>query len=262
MTAIYEQIVNSGMLYINGMVQSNNATTPNSQIDISPGMCRDSTNSFDINLGNFLGENPNISANQVTTINALASGANGLDTGSFQSSKVYNIFVIADISGSNPTACILSLSSVPVLPFGYGAYRLIGYAVSDSSTHFLKMYVAGSNSSRKFVFDAPQATSITAGAATSYTAIDLSALVPAVDNMPVNIAFAFTPAAAGHALNLTPGNGVGNAVTITGQVSSVIISDNVMVLSQLVTALPKIKYKVANGSDAVAIDVAGFDYYV
>ncbi len=258
----YEQIVNGGLLYINGMVQSNDATTPNTVLDVSPGICRDSTNSFDINLGNYLGANPNIDADQVTSINAAANGVNGLDEGTFAADTLYNVFVIGDIRGYNSPACLLSTSSTPLLPFGYGMYRLIGYAATDASIHFLKMYVAGNNNARVLAYDAPQATAVTAGNATSFTAVDLSAFVPAVDNTPVSIAYAFTPGAASRVLNLTPGNGVGDAWTITGQVTSVVISGNASLMAKVSSGVPEIDYKVTNAGDAVALNVAGFEYFI
>lgn len=251
------------VLNINGLVVSNDATTPNTLLNISAGTARDSANVMDITLGS---ANPNLQGSTVTaplTLNAEVNGVNGLDTGSFAASKVYAVYMIADSRYYEPVACLMSLAlSAPQMPFGYDSYRLIGYAVSDSSTHFLKMYCCGNGNARQFYYDAPIATAVTAGNATTFTAVALTTFVPAIENLPVSIAYAFTPGAAGRALNLTPGNGVGNAVTITGQVTSVIISGNATVLSKVTSSVPEIDYKVANGGDAVALNVAGFEFFV
>ena len=159
---------------------------------------------------------------------------------------------------------MLSLSyTAPVMPFGYSAFALIGYAVTDSSAHFLKGYwTAGNSTSRLFMYDAPQATAITAGAATTYTAIDLSALVPTADNLPVWVSSAFTPGAASRTLKLQPTGATGDAVTITGQVTSVVVSSNSLVLAKLSSAVPKVSYIVSNAGDAAAINVAGYQFFI
>jgi hypothetical protein len=259
-----DPIITLPVLNISGLIVSNNATTPNTKLDISAGTARDSNNVMDITLG---AANPNLQNITVTaplTINAAINGANGLDTGTFAASKVYNVYAIADSRYIQPVAALLSLnsSSTPTMPFGYDSYRLIGYAVTDASIHFLPMYIYGSGNWRTFAFDAPQATAVTAGNATSYTAVALTTLVPASENLPVSIAFAFTPGAASRTLKMTPGNATGDAVTITGQVTSVVVSDNVTVMAKVTSAVPEIDYKVSNSGDAVAINVAGFSFSV
>ena len=246
-------VENQPFLYINGLIPSNNATTPNTQVDVSAGQCRDSNDVMDIEL-----------TSSVTINTAVVGDINGLDQGVLEASKVYAVYAIGDSSNKNQPAALLSLASnsVPLMPFGYDSYRIVGYVVTDASVHFLKMYVAGNNNYRQLYFDAPQATSVTAGNVTSYTAVALTALVPPIDNLPVSIAFAFTPGAASRVFNLTPGNATGNAVTITGQVTSVVVSGNAKVLSKVTSGVPEVDYKVSNSGDAVAINVAGFDFFI
>jgi hypothetical protein len=246
-------VENLPFLYINGMVPANHSTTPNTKLTVSAGQCRDSNDVMDIVL-----------SSSTTIDTAVIGDINGLDQGVLLASKVYAIYAIGDSSNKNQPATLLSLASnsTPLMPFGYDSYRIVGYIVTDASVHFLKMYVAGNNNYRQLCFDAPQATSVTAGNATSYTAVALTALVPAIENLPVSIAFAFTPGAASRAFNLTPGNATGNAVTITGQVTSVIVSGNAKVLSKVTSSVPEVDYKVSNSGDAVAINVAGFDFFI
>lgn len=235
--------------YVNGLGLSNDATTPNTKLDVAIGTCLDSTATYQLNLA------------APVVINAATNGLNGLDTGTFAASKVYSVYLVGDPVSGQAAGAMISLSATPLLPFGYSAFALIGYAVSDASTHFLKGYwTAGDSSRRNFFYDAPQATAITAGAATTYTAIDLSALVPAVDNLPVWIASAFTPGAASRTLKLQPTGATGDAITITGQVTSVVVSSNSYLLAKIATAKPEISYIVSNAGDAAAINVAGYEF--
>jgi hypothetical protein len=79
-------------LYINEMKITNNATTPNTKFDISAGICRDSTDTYDINLGNFNNFQNGQTANSSTTVDATVNGVNGLDTGSLAASSVYKVY--------------------------------------------------------------------------------------------------------------------------------------------------------------------------
>lgn len=238
--------------YANGLAISNNATTPNTLLNVATGSILDSTGVSQLEL------------NSAVVINAASNGLNGLDTGTFAASKVYAVYLVADPVTLQETGAMISLSLTgPLLPFGYSAYALIGFATTDSSAHFLPGYwTAGNSSRRSFVYDAPQATAVTAGNATSYTAVALTALVPTIENTPVSIAYAFTPGAASRALNLTPGNATGNAVTITGQVTSVVVSGNASVFARVTSSVPEVDYKVSNSGDAVALNVAGYDFFI
>lgn len=239
--------------YANGLAISNNATTPNTKLDVAVGTIEDSTGTYQLQLA------------AAVTINAANTGLNGIDTGALAASTVYAVHLVCDPVDLSTAGCMISLSSTaPVLPTGYNAFALIGYAVTDSSVHFLKGYwTAGNSSSRLFMYDAPQATPITAGAATTATAVVLTTLVPAVNNLPVWLYTDVTPAAASRVLSLTPGNATGIAVKITSQVTAVHVTSNSLVLSQLVTGVPTVNYLFsAGGGDAVAISVAGFQFFI
>lgn len=240
-----EPIVNLPNLYMNLL---NVARTGNLTYTVQAGEARDSTNVYDI-------------VNSVVLTGNMANvGVNGIDTGAIAASKLYNIYILADSRGFNPAATVISLTNPPIMPFGYDIYRLIGHLASDASSHLLAGYWHGNYNDRQWIYDAPQATAVTAGAATTYTAVDLTNLVPVVNNLPVMMAFAFTPGAASRTLKLQGLNSTGDAVTITGQVTAVVMSNNVGVYAQTSTApvKPEINYKVSNAGDAVALNVAGY----
>ena len=247
-------VENQPFLYINGLNVSNDATTPNTKIDVATGQCRDSNDVMDLVLSTAI------------VINAGANGAvNRLDSGTFAASKVYAVYLIGDSKGKLVTGGLLSLASnsVPTMPFGYDSYRKIGYAISDSSVHFLKGYIAGNNNYRRFVYDSPQATSVTAGTSATYAAIDLSVLVPAVDQTPVLFKADWTANAAADTFNMQGGNGTGDqfsmiAAVAGGTAHSIGFGE---VLSQLVAGVPTVNYKVS-AVGGVAINVAAFSFFI
>jgi hypothetical protein len=261
-----ESVLRLPNFYISGLIVSNDATTPNTKLDISAGICRDSNNSVDMGVGV---NNPNADGKYIAApliINAATTGVNALDTGTLAASTLYAVYLISDSRGYQDTAAILTLASnsAPLMPFGYDTSRLIAYWATDGSVHFLKGYVSGNNNERMFTYDAPQATSVTAGAATSYTGVALTTLVPPVENTPVMIQTDFTANAAADILNLQGFDSTGDAVHIVAPVAGATAHTWTAseVLAQLNTAAPSIKYKVSSGSAAVAIDVASYKFSV
>lgn len=236
--------------YANGLRITNDATTPNTLLDVATGTILDSTGTFQLSL------------TSPVVINAAVVGLNGIDTGTLAASTVYNVYLIADPILLKPTGAMISLSyTQPYLPTGYGYFAKIGYIVTDSMSHFLPGFWSNGNTTdRLFMFDAPQATAVTAGNATSYTAVNLSALVPAVDYLRVWIQASFTSAAAGHTLSLQPFGGTGAPVVVTGQATAGVFTQNNLLFSRLNAGVPEINYKVANSSDAVAINVVGYEF--
>lgn len=268
MTTFTVQVANAPSLYVQGMIPSNNATTPNTLLDVSAGICRDQSNAHDLNLGNFNQAIPSQSANVVTTLDISVNGVNGLDTGTIAASTVYKVFVIADTNTSNPTALIASTASIPpgpLMPFGYDAFRLIGYFATDASSHILPFfYTAGPGSSgntsyRCVMYSTPQATDISAGASSTYANVSTGSLVPPSDNLLVIVNTAFTPSAASQVLAMQGRGAAGDQVVITSQVNGVVLTNQSLVATPLAT-FTKIRYKVSGG--AVAINVAGYFHSV
>ncbi len=234
--------------YFNGLAISNNVATPNTKLDVAAGSCLDSTGTFQMQLSSSV------------TINGAANGLNGLDTGSLVLSTVYAVYLVSDPVTQQATGAMISTSLTgPLLPYGYSAWSLIGYIATDASVHFLKGYWSDNDSARRlFLFDAPRATAVTAGNATSYTGVALTSFVPAVNNILAVINTAFTPGAASRVLSLQGGASVGDQVLVTGQVAAVVVTTQSNVLSQLVAGVPTVDYKVSNAGDAVAVNVAGY----
>ena len=258
-TQTYLQYGQDLPFYINGFGISNDATTPNTILDIAPGSCLDSTGTYQVN------------SNVTLKINAAVNGLNGLDTGTFAEAKIYAVYVVWDPVTFNPTGAMISLNqTTPLMPFGYSAYLLIGYATTISNAaHFLLGYwTAGNSSTRTFTYDAFQATAVTSGASTSYANVNLINFVPNVNNTPVSLYYNFSANAAADTLSLQCGNGTGDQVIVTAPVvaGTAHTTGLATVLAQPVTITsvvsPVVNYKVSSSSDAVAIDVAGYTWFV
>lgn len=217
--------------YCNGLAVS---WASNTTLGVALGNCSDSNNIFDISL------------RAPIVIDTAKTGVNGMDTGTLAASTVYYVHLVGDYMNSNPTAAVLSLSATnPYLPVGYEVSRRIGWAVTDGSTHFVLMYQSGAGLNRTYSFADPIAL-VSPGSANTFTAIDLSTFVPAIDSLKLVVQAAFNPNLAGDVANIRiGGSSATNGYQIIGQVASVIICEQINIVERLVTNVPTIEYKVA-----------------
>jgi hypothetical protein len=247
--------------YFNGLGLSNDATTPNTLLDVAPGSCLDSTGTYQLTLSS------------AAKVNTAISGLGGLDTGTVAASTVYAVYLVADPIDLNPTSVMMSLAygtktpALPLLPFGYSAYALIGFVTIDASSHILKGYWSDNDAARRiFTYDAFQETAVTAGASTTYANVDLTKWVPLGANVYTSIYTNFAANAAADVLSLQCGNGTGDQQIITAPVvagtahTTTISNINAQPVSLTSVSSPVINYKVTSGSDAVAIYVAGYTF--
>jgi hypothetical protein len=244
---IYQQIVNLGLTYINGLGISYGTTTT---LTIAPGQVRDVSNTFDIVVPSAL------------TLNAAIKGVNGLDTGTFAASTMYYIYAIFDVTNKLPSGCLMSLSATtPTMPAGYSNFIRIGCWVSNGSTNFSLMYQSGTGKGRYYQYDSAP-TVLSAGTATTFTALSLANLVPSVTGIPIVLLINYTPATAGNSALIRPSGGTastaGTVLTFDGAVAAVAQKGQVSTLTTIVSNLPKIDYLVANGSDSLTLTLMGF----
>lgn len=245
-----DPIVNALYLDINGLNLSNDATTPNTKIDVSAGQARDSNNIIDMNLGNWLNQgNPTFTANSATVLNMLVNGFNGLDTGSIAASTTYYIYIIGDSSNKHIVGVIASLSAVaPYLPFGYDSFRLLGFIQTDGSSHILPFIGFENGNLRYMQFGAPIAITVTSsGTSATYSALDLSPAVTVSNFGVVQVQYKWTPAAPADVLNFSA-DGVSDSVTILGIAAGVAQSGSFPIVPKLVSSVPTIWYKVSAGT--------------
>ena len=255
-------------LYISGL---NVSIASNTVIALSPGAARDSSNNIDMEVGF-----PNLQGNTFPSllnlnympplfINSSVTGANGLDYGTLAASSNYGVWLIGDSRGYNNVAALLSLTSnaFPLLPKGYDSYRLIGFASSNSSTHFATVLNA---SNLKSFYLQPEVSVLSAGNATTFTAINLSSAIPTTTDVNV-IAFLdvkFTPALAGDVVQFRPTGSSATAglVTITGIAAGIPQQQYVQVICGVGASVPEIDYLVSSSSDAVTVLVSGYSYTI
>jgi hypothetical protein len=251
-------IVNAGVMYANGLQLSAQiaigAMTPQ-QITMQPGAARDSTNVNDIIL-----DTPVI-------INGATVGANGVDNAVLVDSKFYGVYEIGDSTDYQPTAGLLSLNfTQPNLPGGfpqggYDMYRRVGWVLTDGSANILQFWQYGSDNTRTYYYDVGISV-LSAGAATSFTAVNLSTAVPPITT-EVLLNYTFTPGALGDIAEILPYSSAATSgiIQISGGVAEA-QTGMVWVPCQLtVGGAPEILYKVT-GSATLTLLVAGFKDYI
>lgn len=238
----------------------------NTTLSISACLTRDSADSQDINVGDYFG---NQSGPSATTVNIAVNGLNGLDTGTVAASTVYNVFAIMDQAGFNPSGFILSTSlTAPLFPNGvfpsnYSSYRHIGWAVTDASSHFLKIIQSGQGSVVQYTYDAPVEV-LTSGTVASQTPVSLGAVVPAVVGSLVLLSANFVPSAANKTATIcTSGGTIASSQNIiNGQVATVPVKGQFTIPATLISGVPKIDYEVTDTSQALSLWVVGFTDYL
>jgi hypothetical protein len=204
---------------------------------------------------------------QPLLINSTVVGANGIDTGAIAASSQYAIYLIGDSRGYNLVAGLISLTSnaFPTLPSGYDSYRLLGFAATDGSSHFVYATQKPQNMVGALQYiNSPALSVLSGGNATTFTAIDLTtnAAVPTttLPNVIVELFVTFTPAAAGDTVQFRPTGSTATAglVTITGAVAGVAQTQYIQVIAGVGSSKPEIDYKVTASGDAVSVSVASW----
>lgn len=252
-------------LYIQGLSIAPASTT---QLSVAPGAARDSNNVMDMVVGlqNYFNiTNPATLFNNYQPglfINSAVNGVNGLDTGSIAASTQYAIYLIGDSRNYNNTAALLSLTSnvYPIMPAGYDSLRLIGFIETDGSSHFVYATHKPQNIGGLLTyFNNPGISVLSAGNATSFTAIDLTAssAIPTttLPNVIVTFQATFTPNAAGDVAQFRPtgSSATTNLPTIVGAQAGVAQTQYIQVIAGVGASKPEIDYLVTSSSDSLSL---------
>lgn len=256
-------------LYISGMNISYASTTV---IAIAPGQCRDMNDVIDMPVA-WPDANNNINPailfqnyQQSLLINSTVNGANGLDIGTIAASTQYAIYVIGDSRGYNLVAGLLSLASnaYPTLPAGYDSIRLIGFAETDGSSHFVYTNSAPQSMSGALQYTLSPALSVLSGGnATTFTGVALNSTgAPALlENVIVTFLATFTPAAAGDIYKLRPtgSSATTGLVTVTGVTGGVAQTQYIQAIAGVNgSSQVSIDYEVTSSSDSLSLSVAAW----
>jgi hypothetical protein len=170
-TVIYDgtnfQVMNAGAVApvrdtVRNLVIKNSTSNPTYQIDIS---------ADEVILQDAYG-NPARMLSLSITVDITTSGAGGLDTGSEAASTWYHMWAIMKRDGTK--SVILSASATtPTLPSGYTHRAYLGAVYNNASGNLVRM----KQQDRRAV--CPVNTVLSAGTATTWTAVSLAAIVPA-----------------------------------------------------------------------------------
>lgn len=141
--------------YLAGLNLSNDSTTPNSVLDVSPGVAADSTNAVLISLGSifYCSTGGSWSAGAGTSgspVNKMGSGLTIAD------STWYHVFAIIN-AGAADVYFDTSVTAANA-PSGTTAFRRIGSFLTDSSAHILAFYQNGDD----FYWGTPPAANVNA----------------------------------------------------------------------------------------------------
>ena len=279
-------IANLGIMYVNGMQLSNNATTPNTVLNVAVGQCRDYTNTNDIVINAVYNTTvvPPVLVSNYVTASLGVSGVGGIDVGTVAASTMYAVYAIGSSASPAylvnyspinqvppvelpfslfPGAVILSTNfTAPVLPAGYDMFRRIGTIVTDGSSHIVPFTQVASNDQSRYMSYGTAVNVVTAGHATGYTAVNLNVTSPVVPLSAVNVllSVSFTPTAAGDSVSFQPtGAGAGTTYAqVSGSVAGVATLANVTCPDAIVAGVAEISYKVTTALDAVTWGVLGF----
>lgn len=183
-----------------------------STVRIEPGYCRSDDDSWSIGL------------DVNTTIDIDVAGANGLQTGQSEATSTwYEVYIIADSSGSNDPCGILVPVGISFSQSGYDKKCLIGYVRNDSSGNFLQFTMYNKGHDRLVIWDESSIGALTDGASATYVDIDCTALAPP-SALYLLLGVEFETGASGAAsdeLSVRPNGQTGGSVSITqGIVSS------------------------------------------
>lgn len=237
-------IVNLGSLYIFGM---NLSWVSNTAVSVAAGGVRDSTNTIDMQNS------------QAIALNILATGVNGLDTGTVAASTLYAVYSIADSSQNHPNAMILSLSfAQPNLPFGYDSWRRVGAVRTDGSSHILPFWQYGSGQTRSMLYDAAL-SAVDGGASTTYAPLDLTGLVPPTACQVIARLLYVANSATNVAEFVPYGSSSTNGIAVFGTGVAAQQAGILTVPCELNVAAPTVLYKVTSGSDDLDVLVAGYE---
>lgn len=257
--AISTPITNARQYYINGLKL---AYLSGTTMTVTSGSCSNSTNVNDISVGLALnvaatqtGVLPVAAGTGTVTINTAATGVAGLDTGAMANNTFYAVYAIGDSYGIEPgSACISANLTSPLLPAGYDMFFRIGYIKSSGAAAILPFRQDGVGLDRWMWYDAPIATSVTAGASATYAAVDASAGLPASTPTMVRWYCLFTPTAANNTLVLAPGTSTSTLgyASASGDVAAVVNTVQLVCPTDTPNT-DAIDYKVTGSAVAISV---------
>ena len=250
-------IINNPAPYIDGLIIKNdpavtllNAT--NKVLYVEAGSTRDSTNTYDMVLPSEI------------ALNGLAVGINGLDTGTIAANLMYNIFLISDPVNANPTGVMASLATTPLMPFGYSAYKQIGFwstSVANGANWDLG-YITGISSKRIFNYQDNQLSTLTGGVIGVTTPVNVSFLtrVPVIENLICNISVQCIALAGDSIILRLFGSDPLSTFSTFYMQGTTLISFFTNIISKLNVTVPTIVLTSDNGNAQISVVIQSYEF--
>lgn len=199
-----------------------------------------------------------------TIINGAINGINGLDTGSLGADTFYAAYIIGSQDNIQPIGLILSEDfKIPLLPNNYDAYRRIGLALTDGSSHFINLIPSNSllEGSNVRIYSYPSPISVlSAGTSDTYADVDLSGSVPILNSLLVNLNFTYTPNNGGNFFSVIIPGPETNIPSQIANTANVPLEGIISAVSNLVMGAPSVQYLVQTG-DELDLSVYSFQDY-
>ncbi len=120
--------------YIDGLILSNDGTTPNTTIDVAAGECRDDTNTYLLTLSAITG------ICQSSGSWTAGTGQNKLDAGARGNSTWYHVFAIRKTADGGTEILFSTSATSPSMPSGYSGKRRIGSFLTNGSGNIIKFW--------------------------------------------------------------------------------------------------------------------------
>lgn len=172
--AYWPNIVKPAMSGANNVTIKNNATTPNTQVDVT---------ATEVVLVTSGGGQMTKASYGTCTINLSTTGAGGLDAGSITTSTWYHVYAIGQATGGTVSCLASTSATAPTMPTGYAYFLRLGAVRTDGSSALYRTMqkgrkarftlVTGSNTTTYYAL----ATGSTAGALTAAAVVAPSTAV-------------------------------------------------------------------------------------
>lgn len=215
-----------------------------SDLRLGSGICRNSTNNFDI----------------VSEVDlAIKADTGSLDQGSYAANTMYAMHVIGDQFGYKPTDMLISLSATnPKLPLGYNAFRRVGWVRTNSITRFSQFICSSGSSQRTYTYleNTSELVVLSGGHAVVDTAVSLNTFVPLGTEIFM-LEYDYLPLVAGRRLFIKPYGAMTVYMYQYAQVATVPITGIITDMSCNSTN-NTFQYRLENAVDGVAFIVLGF----
>ena len=167
--------------YINGFVLSNDSGDTAHDINITAGVCMDSTNGRLIRLSSEI-------TKRADSAWSVGDDAGGMDTGTVTTSTLYAVWIIKRSDTGVVDALFSTSFSSPTMPTDYDYKRILGWVLTDGSSNIIQFLQQGDG--REPLFRFQDRLQIATGlASTTFATQAVSAVFPTASGRVVGMFF-------------------------------------------------------------------------